>query len=79
MAQADLTCSWSGGCPPVRVRLSARSAGLDSHGNDAPTGSVALARLHSDDPEAYYDVKDPVCDIVMDAAERWADDVAWSP
>ncbi len=40
---------------------------------------LALARLHPDDVEAYYDVKDPVCDIVMDAAERWANDVAWSP
>jgi GrpB-like predicted nucleotidyltransferase (UPF0157 family) len=33
---------------------------------------VALARLHPDDVEAYYDVKDPVCDIIMDAANRWA-------
>jgi GrpB-like predicted nucleotidyltransferase (UPF0157 family) len=39
---------------------------------------VALARLHPDDVEAYYDVKDPVCDLIMDAAERWATDVAWS-
>jgi hypothetical protein len=27
---------------------------------------------------AYYDVKDPVCDLVMDAAERWAADVDWA-
>ncbi len=33
---------------------------------------VALARLHPNDVEAYYDVKDPVCDIIMAAAERWA-------
>ena len=32
----------------------------------------ALARLHPDDQDAYYDVKDPVCDIIIDAAERWA-------
>src|SRR5581483_12048011 len=32
----------------------------------------ALARLHPEDIEAYYDVKDPVCDIIMAAAERWA-------
>lgn len=32
----------------------------------------ALARLHSHDIDAYLDVKDPVCDIIMDAAERWA-------
>ncbi|WP_198016983.1 GrpB family protein [Nocardioides sp. CF8] len=38
----------------------------------------ALARLHPDDVDAYYDVKDPVCDLVMDAAERWAADVSWS-
>lgn len=40
---------------------------------------LALARLHPDDVAAYYDVKDPVCDLVMDAAERWAADVEWSP
>jgi GrpB-like predicted nucleotidyltransferase (UPF0157 family) len=40
---------------------------------------VALARLAPDDVDAYYDVKDPVCDLIMDAAERWATDVAWSP
>jgi GrpB-like predicted nucleotidyltransferase (UPF0157 family) len=39
---------------------------------------VALARLRPDDVDAYYDVKDPVCDLIMDAAERWATDVAWS-
>lgn len=45
---------------------------------DAPAAAayervkVALARLHPDDVEAYYDVKDPVCDLVIQAAERWA-------
>jgi len=32
----------------------------------------ALARLHPTDQDAYYDVKDPVCDIIMAAAELWA-------
>ncbi len=32
----------------------------------------ALARLHPDDADAYYDVKDPVCDLIIDGAERWA-------
>lgn len=32
---------------------------------------VALARLHPDDQEAYYDVKDPVCDLIIQAAEAW--------
>jgi GrpB-like predicted nucleotidyltransferase (UPF0157 family) len=39
----------------------------------------ALARLHPDDVEAYYDVKDPVCDIVMAAAERWATTTSYMP
>lgn len=38
----------------------------------------ALARLHPDDVDAYYAVKDPVCDLIMDAAERWAREVEWS-
>ena len=33
---------------------------------------LALARLHPTDQDAYYDVKDPVCDIIMAAAELWA-------
>ena len=40
---------------------------------------MALARLHPHDVTAYYDVKDPVCDLVMEAAERWASDIGWSP
>ena len=40
---------------------------------------LALARLHPNDVAAYYEVKDPVCDLVMDAAQRWAADVNWSP
>jgi GrpB-like predicted nucleotidyltransferase (UPF0157 family) len=39
----------------------------------------ALARLHPDDADAYYDVKDPVCDIIMAAAERWAADTGYVP
>jgi hypothetical protein len=30
------------------------------------------------DVTAYCDVKDPVCDLIMAAAERWAADVAWT-
>lgn len=33
---------------------------------------TALARLHPTDQDAYYGVKDPVCDLIADAAERWA-------
>jgi GrpB-like predicted nucleotidyltransferase (UPF0157 family) len=36
-----------------------------------------LARLHPDDVDAYYAVKDPVCDLILDAAERWATETGW--
>ena len=39
----------------------------------------ALARLHPEDVDAYYAVKDPVCDIVMAAAERWASAAGYAP
>jgi len=39
----------------------------------------ALARLHPDDVNAYDDVKDPVCDIIMAAAESWAVETAYAP
>jgi GrpB-like predicted nucleotidyltransferase (UPF0157 family) len=31
-----------------------------------------LARLHPDDMDAYYDIKDPVYDLIWDAAQEWA-------
>jgi len=39
----------------------------------------ALARLHPDDVNAYDDVKDPICDIIMAAAERWAVETSYAP
>ncbi len=39
----------------------------------------ALATLHPDDVAAYYDVKDPVCDIIMAGATRWAADTQYAP
>jgi GrpB-like predicted nucleotidyltransferase (UPF0157 family) len=38
-----------------------------------------LAQLHPEDLDAYYDVKDPVCDIIMAAAERWAIETSYAP
>jgi GrpB-like predicted nucleotidyltransferase (UPF0157 family) len=37
-----------------------------------------LATRHGDDVDAYYALKDPVCDLILDAAERWATEVGWS-
>lgn len=39
----------------------------------------ALARIVGDDIEAYYDVKDPVFDILMAGAEEWARATDWRP
>ncbi len=39
----------------------------------------ALARQHPDDKEAYYEVKDPVFDLIITAAEEWAAAVRWQP
>lgn len=38
---------------------------------------LALSRRDPDDVEFYYDVKDPLCDIVVEAAEDWARSTNW--
>jgi GrpB-like predicted nucleotidyltransferase (UPF0157 family) len=38
-----------------------------------------LARLHPDDIDAYYAIKDPACDLIMAAAEAWAAATSWQP
>ena len=38
-----------------------------------------LARHFRDNAEAYYDVKDPVFDIIMEGAYAWADAIDWEP
>ena len=40
---------------------------------------TALAKYHAAEVEAYYDVKDPVCDIIMSGAELWAAASRWQP
>jgi GrpB-like predicted nucleotidyltransferase (UPF0157 family) len=37
-----------------------------------------LAARHADDVDAYYAVKDPVCDLIMAAAEPWALANGWT-
>ena len=39
----------------------------------------ALARIVGDDMDAFYDVKDPVFDILMAGAEEWASATGWRP
>lgn len=38
----------------------------------------SLARLHPDDMEVYYEIKDPLFDIIMEAANDWAEITGWS-
>jgi GrpB-like predicted nucleotidyltransferase (UPF0157 family) len=40
---------------------------------------IALAERHPDDMDAYYAVKDPVCDLIIGAAELWAASQGWLP
>ncbi len=40
---------------------------------------MALARRHPDDADAYYDVKDPICDLIIGSAELWARNSGWKP
>lgn len=37
-----------------------------------------LARHFGDDEDAYYDIKDPVFDIIVDGANEWAIRVGWT-
>ena len=39
---------------------------------------MALAGYHAQDVEAYYAIKDPVCDIIMAGAEAWAAATGWA-
>ncbi|MEO6875292.1 MAG: GrpB family protein [Opitutaceae bacterium] len=36
-----------------------------------------IAKRHAEDEEAYYDIKDPVYDLVWDAAKEWAESTGW--
>lgn len=38
-----------------------------------------IAKRHADNVEAYYDIKDPVYDLIWDAALDWADYTGWQP
>lgn len=38
---------------------------------------MSLSERHPDDKDFYYDIKDPLCDIIIDAAEDWARVTNW--
>ena len=55
---------------------------LRTHPNSARTVELIkreLARLHPEDLDAYYAIKDPVYDLIWDAALEWARQTGWEP
>ena len=44
-----------------------------------PLNQTDLAAHHPDDIQAYVTIKDPVCDVIMSAAEEWAAATGWQP
>jgi GrpB-like predicted nucleotidyltransferase (UPF0157 family) len=69
------------GSPNQRYPLLFRDY-LRAHPNSARTVELIkrqLARYHGDDVEAYYAIKDPVYDLIWDAAQDWARYTGWQP
>jgi GrpB-like predicted nucleotidyltransferase (UPF0157 family) len=55
---------------------------LRTHPNSARTVELIkreLAKRHADDLEAYYDIKDPVYDLIWEAALDWSRQTNWQP
>ena len=53
-----------------------------AHPNSARTVELIkreLVKRHAADEDAYYDIKDPVYDLIWDAAQDWARQTGWSP
>lgn len=53
---------------------------LRAHPNSSQTIELIkreLARYHPNDMDAYYDIKDPVYDLIWDAAQGWAQRINW--
>ena len=53
---------------------------LRGHPNSARTVELIkrqLVKYHGDDIDAYYDIKDPVYDLIWDAAQEWARHTGW--
>ena len=55
---------------------------LRAHPNSAKTVERIkreIAKRHANDVEAYYDIKDPVYDLIWDAALEWSRYTEWKP
>ena len=55
---------------------------LRAHPNSAKSIELIkheIAKRHANDLDAYYDIKDPVYDLIWDAALEWARYTSWKP
>jgi GrpB-like predicted nucleotidyltransferase (UPF0157 family) len=55
---------------------------LRAHPNSAKSVELIkheIAKRHANDLESYYDIKDPVYDLIWDAALEWARYTNWKP
>ncbi|HSJ87320.1 MAG TPA: GrpB family protein [Anaerolineales bacterium] len=55
---------------------------LRAHPNSAKTIELIkreIAKRHANDVDAYYDIKDPVYDLIWDAALEWSRYTGWKP
>ena len=53
---------------------------LRAHPNSARSIDLIkreIAKRHADDMDAYYDIKDPVYDLVWEAAQDWSRQTGW--
>ena len=58
----------AGGVPPGESRWGVRPPRLMLGVGRLP----GVRTYHANDIDAYYDIKDPVCDMMMAGAESWA-------
>jgi GrpB-like predicted nucleotidyltransferase (UPF0157 family) len=69
------------GYPNQRYALLFRDY-LRAHPNSVRTIELIkreIVKRHADDVEAYYDIKDPVYDLIWEAALEWARHTNWNP
>jgi GrpB-like predicted nucleotidyltransferase (UPF0157 family) len=55
---------------------------LRAHPNSARSVEIIkreIAKRHADDIDTYYDIKDPVYDLIWDAALEWSGYTGWKP
>ena len=92
---ADWTKRYWSRSQPSRAHLHVREAGrpnqryallfrdfLHAHPNSASAYERVkrqLAALYPDDGESYSELKDPVCDVIMESAELWVAQTGWEP